>query len=166
MKKLLSAALLSALSMLFVNIAHAVCPVCTIAVGAGLEGARLLGVDDLITGIWAGGLTLSVVFWTANFMHRKGVQSAGWYLLNIVGYYTLLFMIYLLPGVNFGADTIFGIDKLFLGILSGTIAFWIGAKWYHKIKRQNGGKPWFKFQKVIWPFGMLLILSLVACLIV
>ena len=29
--------------------ADAGCPVCTIAVGAGLEGARLLGVDDVIT---------------------------------------------------------------------------------------------------------------------
>ena len=35
--------------------AHSVCPVCTIAVGAGLEGARLIGIDDIITGIWAGG---------------------------------------------------------------------------------------------------------------
>ena len=36
-----------------ISAAGAVCPVCTVAVGAGLEGARLLGVDDVITGIWA-----------------------------------------------------------------------------------------------------------------
>ena len=52
------------LTAFIVPVAFAVCPVCTVAVGAGLEGARLLGVDDVITGIWAGGLTLSLFFWT------------------------------------------------------------------------------------------------------
>ena len=53
------------LGVLGISAADAVCPVCTVAVGAGLEGMRLLGVDDVITGIWAGGLTLSLFFWTA-----------------------------------------------------------------------------------------------------
>ena len=47
--------------------AFAVCPVCTIAIGAGLEGMRMLGVKDVITGIWAGGLTVSLIVWTANY---------------------------------------------------------------------------------------------------
>ena len=44
--------------VLFTSVANAVCPVCTIAIGAGLEGARMLGVKDVLTGIWAGGLTV------------------------------------------------------------------------------------------------------------
>ena len=51
---------------LFVGTADAVCPVCTIAIGAGLEGMRMLGVKDILTGIWAGGLTVSLIGWTAN----------------------------------------------------------------------------------------------------
>ena len=58
-----------------VGAASAVCPVCTVAVGAGLESARLLGVDDVITGIWAGGLTLSVFFWTAGWLKKHNIKK-------------------------------------------------------------------------------------------
>ncbi|MCL2017488.1 MAG: hypothetical protein FWG80_01780 [Alphaproteobacteria bacterium] len=152
--------LLTLCSLLFVPVAaHAVCPVCTIAVGAGLEGMRLLGVDDVLTGIWAGGLTLSLVFWTANWMHRKGIQNAIWYLLDFIVYYGLLASVYLLPSITFGSETMWGMDKLLLGIIVGTIGFWIGAKWHANIKKKNGGKSWFKLQKVVWPFGALVILT-------
>ncbi len=76
MKKLLSPMLFALFVLVFVlPTAMGVCPVCTVAVGAGLEGARLLGVADVITGIWAGGLTLSLVAWTANYMTRRGVSA-------------------------------------------------------------------------------------------
>ena len=75
MKKIL----LSLVTMIAgISAANAVCPVCTVAVGAGLEGARLLGVDDVITGIWAGGLTLSLFFWTAGWLKRHGVKNLFW----------------------------------------------------------------------------------------
>lgn len=35
--------------------ANPACAVCTIAVGASLEIARKLGVDDSVVGVWAGG---------------------------------------------------------------------------------------------------------------
>ncbi|HIU65153.1 MAG TPA: hypothetical protein IAC63_00740, partial [Candidatus Enterousia avicola] len=74
MKKMLSSLLFAVLGIvLFAPFANAVCPVCTVAVGAGLEGMRLLGVDDVITGIWAGGLTLSLFFWTAGWLKKHNV---------------------------------------------------------------------------------------------
>ena len=39
--------------------ALALCPVCAIAVGAGIGVSRWLGVDDTITGVWVGGLIVS-----------------------------------------------------------------------------------------------------------
>ena len=61
--------------MLLTSVAEAVCPVCTIAIGAGLEGMRVLGVKDVITGIWAGGLTVSLIGWTANYMRKHNIKN-------------------------------------------------------------------------------------------
>ncbi len=146
--------------------AMAVCPVCTVAVGAGLEGARLLGVDDVITGIWAGGLTLSLFFWTVGWLKKRGVTN---FWLQIVLpfflYYGLLACVYLMPDVTFGANTLWGIDKFMLGVIVGTVAFYMGARWYIKIKRANGGHARFAFQKVVVPLTFLLIATLVFWLI-
>lgn len=146
--------------------AFAVCPVCTVAVGAGLEGARLLGVDDVITGIWAGGLTLSLFFWTAGWLKKRGVKSAFWQIVvPFVVYYGLLALVYMLPGVEFGINTLWGMDKFLLGIIVGTVAFYAGARWYVSIKRKNGGHAKFAFQKVVVPLSFLLIATLVFWLI-
>lgn len=146
--------------------ASAVCPVCTVAVGAGLEGARLLGVDDVITGIWAGGLTLSLFFWTVGWLKKRGVNSLFWLLVvPFVVYYGLLAMVYMLPDVVFGANTLWGIDKFMLGIVVGTLAFYFGARWYAKIKRKNGGHAKFAFQKVVVPLSFLMVATAVFWLI-
>ena len=144
------------------SVAMAVCPVCTVAVGAGLEGARLLGVDDVITGIWAGGLTLSLSMWTAGWLKKRGIKSAFWgIVVPFVVYYALLGMVYLMPDVHFGANTLWGIDKFLLGTIVGTVCFWAGARWYVSIKRNNGGHAQFAFQKVVIPVSFLIIATIV-----
>ena len=163
MRKFLSVFVCAAAVCAFVvSVASAVCPVCTVAVGAGLEGARLLGVDDVITGIWAGGLTLSLFLWTAGWLKKRGVTGAFWGIfVPFVCYYALLAMVYLLPDVHFGAHTLWGIDKFLLGVVVGTICFWAGARWYVSIKRRNGGHAQFAFQKVVVPISFLLVATLV-----
>ncbi len=163
MKKTLSLCLVAAVVALFgAPVAMAVCPVCTVAVGAGLEGARLLGVDDVITGIWAGGLTLSVFLWTAGWLKKRGINNAFWQLVvPFVFYYALLGMVYLMPNVHFGMNTLWGVDKFLLGIIVGTVCFWAGARWYVAIKRKNGGHAQFAFQKVVVPISFLLVATLV-----
>ena len=42
--------------------ANPACAVCTIAVGASLEIARKLGVDDSVVGVWAGALLVMIGF--------------------------------------------------------------------------------------------------------
>lgn len=163
MRKFFSSVLFACLmTVCSVSIAMAVCPVCTVAVGAGLEGARLLGVDDVITGIWAGGLTLSLFFWTAGWLKKRGVKSAFWQIVvPFVFYYSFLGMVYLFPNVVFGANTLWGIDKFLLGAIVGTVAFYLGARWYIKIKRDNGGHANFAFQKVVVPLSFLLIVTVI-----
>ena len=147
--------------------AMAVCPVCTVAVGAGLEGMRLLGVDDVISGIWAGGLTLSLIMWTVGWLKNRGVKNV-WLsvVLPVVGYYALLAGVYLLPDVQFGSCTLWGIDKLLLGIIVGTIMFYAGVRCYARIKSKNGGHAQFAFQKVVMPVSFLLIATLVFWVII
>jgi hypothetical protein len=147
---------------LLIPAVQAVCPVCTVAVGAGWEGARLLGVDDVITGVWAGGLILSLFFWTAGWLKKKGVDNIWWQIIvPFVLYYGLLACVYFLPNVNFGTDTMWGIDKFLLGIVVGTFAFYFGARWYARIKRNNAGHARFAFQKVVVPLSFLLIATAV-----
>ena len=90
MKKILLGLLsVFCVALLFESMAEAVCPVCTIAIGAGLEGMRILGVKDILTGIWAGGLTVSLIGWTANYMHKHNVKNPVWYVLNVLVYGSL-----------------------------------------------------------------------------
>ena len=159
-------ALCSMLFALCAQSALAVCPVCTIAVGVGLEGMRILGVDDVITGIWAGGLILSMIMWTAGFMHRKGVKNGYWYLFMLAVYVLLVASVWWLPNVHFGAETFMGIDKFLFGIIVGAVVFYAAAKWHAAIKKSNGGASWFPMQKVVWPVGALTIATAIfACVI-
>lgn len=167
MKKILSLMFFPIIAaVMFVPMAMAVCPVCTVAVGAGLEGMRLLGVDDVITGIWAGALTLSIFLWTVGWLKKRGVKNAFLQIgLPFIIYYGLLAAVYALPGVEFGATTLWGIDKFLLGIIVGTIAFYLGARWYVRIKRKNGGHAQFAFQKVVVPLSFLVVVTIVFWLI-
>ncbi len=148
---------------LFVTAADAVCPVCTIAIGAGLEGMRMLGVKDVLVGIWAGGLTVSLIGWTANFMKKHNIRNVFWYILNVLVYVSLLAGVYFVPVgnpiVKWWKNCMWGIDQFLLGILVGSATFVIMEIWYQRIKRNNGGHALFPFQKVVMPFGGLLIMT-------
>jgi hypothetical protein len=51
-------------------------------------------------------------------------------------------------------------DKLLLGIVVGSVAFWFGAEWYFHLKEKNGGRAYFPFQKVVMPVSPLIIMSI------
>ncbi len=149
--------------------AHAFCPVCTVGVAAGLEGARVLGVSDVITGLWAGGLMLSLSAWTENYMRTHEITNRFLILLNYVIYYGILGLIYVLPvghpTLRFNSTTMWGVDQFLLGVVVGSIVFLVAGKWYERIKANNGGHAWFPFQKVVWPLGALAIVTLIFWLI-
>jgi len=149
--------------VVFMAAADAVCPVCTIAIGAGLEGMRMLGVKDVLTGIWAGGLTVSLIGWTANYMRKRGVKNVFWYILNVVVYLALLGGVYFLPAgnpiVKWWENCMWGIDQFLLGIIVGATTFIIMELWYARIKKNHGGHALFPFQKVVMPFVGLLIMT-------
>ena len=160
-KKLLFCVLCFTASALFLQAASAVCPVCTIAIGAGLESMRMMGVKDVITGIWAGGLTLSLIGWTANYMRAHGVKNRLWYGLNVVVYVALLASVYFVPRgkpiVQWWENCMWGIDQFLLGSIVGAAVFVIMELWYAHIKRTHGGHAQFPFQKVVMPFAGLMV---------
>ena len=163
MKHLLKYTAISLVVLMFAGVAHAVCPVCTIAIGAGLEGMRMLGVKDILTGIWAGGLTVSLIGWTANYMRKHNITNPVWYVLNFLVYTALLVGVYFFPTnnpvVKWWDNCMWGIDQFLLGVLVGALTFVGMELWYLYIKKHNGGHAWFPFQKVVMPFVGLLIMT-------
>jgi hypothetical protein len=142
--------------------ANAVCPVCTVAVGTGVGLSRWLGVDDAVTGLWLGGLTVSMIIWTLHWMESRNIHFKGRGLVTTIVYYLLL-----LAPLHYGNflghphNAFHGVDKLLLGIGAGSLAFFAGAWWYERIKEKHGGHANFPFQKVVLPVSPLLVLSVI-----
>ena len=80
-------------------IANPACPVCTIAIGAGLDIARRLGVPDAVVGLWAGALLTLLGYWTLKFMDKRGWHFRGrnplviLLSLSMIGFIYILLMI-------------------------------------------------------------------------
>lgn len=159
MKKYIS--LLSLVSLFFVlssGSANAVCPVCTIAVGAGVGLSRWLGIDDTIAGIWIGGLIVSLIAWTINWMNKKNYRFKGRKIAIVLGYFLIIIApLYWQGIIGHEFNTLLGIDKLLLGIAVGSIVFLISTVYYENIKKKNGGKAYFPYQKIAMPVGALAI---------
>lgn len=140
--------------------AKAICPVCTIAVGAGVGLSRWLGIDDAIAGLWVGALTLSVSFWTLNWFLKKNIKFKGDTLAVIIGYYLIIILPLYFTGImGHTFNKIWGIDKLLVGIIFGSLVFYGSVAWYAKIKAKNNNHAQFPFQKVAMPVGFLLFAS-------
>lgn len=142
------------------------CPVCTLAVGAGLGLSRWLGVDDAISGVWIGALILSSSLWFIDWLkkkypkltisHKQSLALRAQPLIII----PIMYAFVLLPLAWTGII----IDKLIVGVLIGSLAFLLGTYLDKKIRTLNG-KPLFNFQKVVFPVALLLISSLIIWII-
>ncbi len=162
-KKIILSGALVACGLALAPAAQAICPICTIVVSSGVGLSRYLGVDDSVSGLWVGGLTVSAIEWTLNWMERKKMGFRGKTLFVWGGYYALvLSAFYFANLMENPIQTICSCatDKLFLGIATGSAAFAMGASWYYYTKEKNGGKALFPFQKVAFPVIPLALLSL------
>jgi len=154
-------------SFFFSKAALAVCPVCTVAVVGGIELSRYLGVDDSVTGLWVGGLTVSLIFWTIDWMNKRNYRFKGRKILTTIVYYVLVVLpLYFLNIIHLRLPRYetfcgCGIDKMSVGIASGSIAFLIGVLLYEYFKKKNGGHAHFPYEKVVFPIAPLIILSFV-----
>jgi len=155
---------LTIISLLFLFLpgqALAVCPVCTIAVAASVGLSRWLGIDDTISGLWIGGLILSSGLWLASWLQKKNIRLP---LLKIFS--VLLFYLFVIPPLYFTntmghpLNKYWGIDKLLLGIIAGSLLFIVGVVLNKYLRLLNNGKVYIYFQKVIAPVLLLLLGSI------
>ncbi len=138
----------------------AFCPVCVVAVGAGLELSHYLGIDDTVTGLWIGALLVALSAWTLEWLKKKKIDSKGNALAVCAGYYMLTIApLYWYGLMGQARHSFWGVDKLLLGIIFGSMAFYFAGMWHFKLKKKNGGKVYFPFQKVVIPVGLLMLLS-------
>lgn len=142
----------------------AVCPICTVAVAAGVGASRWIGVDDSISGLWVGGLTASMSAWTINWFEGKNWRFPWRGPIVTIGFYALvilpLYFMHLLSR-PLSALSRLGVDKLTLGIITGSLLFWAASVWYEELKVRNNGKAHFPYEKIAFPVGSLIIVSLI-----
>ena len=140
---------------------YAFCPVCTVAIGAGLGLSRWLKVDDVISGLWIGALILSSAMWLVNWLETKGVNFPGLLSVSVVfSYAVVIIPLYSAKIMGHPGNKIFGLDKLLFGIGVGSVVFMIGLILHAIVKKINNGKQLFYFQKVVSPVLLLAIFSL------
>jgi hypothetical protein len=161
MKKILA---LGTLTVLFHAVlatpVQAVCPVCAIAVGAGVGFSRYLGVDDLITGLWVGGLLVSLIMWTLEWLAKKNRHFSGMEWWMSLAYFALVVApLYWLNIIGTHKHLLWMMDRLLVGITLGSLVFFGGAALYQYLKKKNNGHAHFPFEKVVMPVAPLLILS-------
>lgn len=141
--------------------AKAVCPVCVIAVGAGLGLSRWLGVDDVVSSIWIGGLLWAISAWTVVWLKAKNWSFKFYEIAVPVVYYALVLgPLYFSEIIGHPLNTILGIDKIIFGSIVGTLVFVAATMFHNFLKKKNGGKSYFPYQKVVVPFLALFIISL------
>jgi hypothetical protein len=165
MKKIVS--IISFLILLAFPIkAHAVCPICTIAVGAGLGISRWIGIDDAITGIWVGGLILSSGLWLADWISKKKWRIPYLKLISV-----LIMFLFVIPPlywskmIGLPGNLILGMDKVLFGTIAGSVIFLLGV-WVDKwLRAKNNGKVYIYYQRVIVPVFLLSLASFILYLI-
>ena len=165
MKKILS--YIAAVLILFLPTAtFAICPVCTVAIAGGVGLSRWLRVDDTITGLWIGGFLISLTFWTLNWLSKKKIQFFGRnFLVAAIFYIAAIYPLFYSDIIGHPQNQIWGLDKLIVGTIFGTIVTLLTILTYPTIKKINHGRPFFPFQKVVIPIVFLGIMSLVFFLI-
>lgn len=136
--------------------------------GAGLALSRQLGIDDLMTSLWIGAVLMSVSMWTIDWAGKqkwwpKESNRQTMFKIAVFGSYygvAALGLIWTKAWFVLG-NTLWGIDKIILGIVVGSLAFLAVEDWYQKTKTKNG-KAHFPFEKVVLPVVALVILSIIA----
>lgn len=145
---------------------HAVCPVCTVAVAGGLGVSRWLGIDDSVTGIWIGGLILSSGLLLADWIGKKGWRIPYKEIVSVFVFF--LFVIpplYWAKMVGLPGNTLWGIDKIILGTIVGSVLFICGVGLDKWLRTTNEGKVYVYYQKVIAPVFLLTLGSFALYLI-
>lgn len=126
------------------------CPLCTAATGAVVATTRVYGVDDLIVGTLIGGFAISTALWIDRILKKRNrgkayVRGQGAAIVGISIALTVAGFLFMpVPGT---ATTMFGFDKLIVGILAGSAVSLFAFALHEKLRKING-KSFFPLQAV------------------
>lgn len=141
---------------------YGVCPLCTVAVGTGVGLCRFLGIDDTVSGVWLGGLIISMGFWLADFLKKIKAQ------FPYLNFFSVSFSGFLVVAPLFWAkmigvpgNNLWGVDKIVLGMIFGVIFFLLAIYTDRFLRKANKGKVIIYYQKVLIPILYLTILSFI-----
>ncbi|MDD5738471.1 MAG: hypothetical protein PHY72_00875 [Candidatus Pacebacteria bacterium] len=172
-KKKIILPVLTLAGVLSATVAKAVCPVCTIAVGTCVGLARWLKIDDRITGLWVGGLIVSLIIWTIDYLNKKNLNKSknrigltSKILVVILYYAVVIVPLYFTGIMGHPFNKCWGLDKLLWGTIIGSIIFIIATLSHNYFKKRNSNKSYFPLQKVAFPVGLLAITSIIVYLII
>jgi len=142
--------------------AQPVCPVCVVAIGAGLGFSRWLGVDDLVSSVWIGAALLTIVYWSLHWMRKKNWDFKFSGPVVFLAYYIFTFIpLWFVQIIGHPLNKVFGIDKIILGSVSGNFVLWLGLKLHAYLKTKNNDKSYFPYQRVAVPMVCLVLNSLI-----
>lgn len=141
-------------------LANPACAVCTIAVGASLEVARHLGVDDSVVGVWAGAFLILLGFWTIKWFDKKGWRFYGRDFLTLALSVAMIGFMYI-NKLTYHAEVIgiLYIDPFLFSVILGALVLVFSSAFYQWMKKKNGGHAHFPFEKVAVPVLALALTS-------
>lgn len=144
--------------MIFVNSVYAQCPICIVTVGGGMLLAKKLGIDDLLVSIWISALNTAIAFYLAPKIKYRLLNNP--WLLSFLLFATTLIYFKTTGQLMHPKNQLLGLDKIIFGQTVGMIAMFIGNFIYGFTKYKNSGKAIFPYSKVIFPVGIVLIITL------
>lgn len=142
-------------------LANPACAVCTVAVGASLEIARKLGVDDSVVGVWAGAFLTLLGFWLIKWFDKKGWNFKGRDFWLIAVSVAMIGFVYI-SEIEYQARPIliFYLDPFLFSVIIGMLVLIGSSEFYQWMKTHNGGHAHFPFEKVVVPLVALMLASL------
>ena len=161
-KPILSLSTIITLILFIKSPSYAVCPVCTVAVGAGVGLSRYFGINDIISGIWIGALIVSMAMWTVDILIKRKIQKIWLPALVFLLMFALTVYPLKLSGIiGHPSNKILNMDKLLFGVFAGNLLFLLGVMLDKYLRRLNRNKVFFPYQKVVVPVSLLLMSSIV-----
>lgn len=141
--------------------ANPACPICTIAIGAGVGVAESLGVPTSVVGLWAGALLTLLGYWAIKFFDKRGWNFPGRNAL-LIGLSVAMIGFAYVGDIDYTpvwiCDVLY-IDPILFGAIIGMILFILVEKLYEWMKRKNGGHAHFPFERVVLPVVVLALAS-------
>ena len=139
-------------------IANPACAVCTVAVGASLEIARRMGVDDGVVGVWAGAFLLLLGYWTLKWMDKKNWHFKARDFVVLTSSVLMILFVYISELVYTPkAILVFWVDPFLFATICGALVLHYSSEFYQWMKRKNGGHAHFPFEKVVVPVVALIL---------